>query len=79
MMDPTQIQNTRLLPKDYLPTKPYAIYDDSGTFGSWYTKGYVTASIEPSLGFIQNWAPEEEMFIEGSYLVKERILFLRLK
>ena len=70
MMDPTQIQNTRLLPKDYLPTKPYAIYDDSGTFGSWYTKGYVTASIEPSLGFIQNWAPEEEMFIEGSYLVK---------
>ena len=70
MMNPDQIQHSRLLPKDYLPNKPHAIYDDT-PMGTMFTRGYITHSTEPSMEFIQNWAPEAEMYIHGEYKITE--------
>jgi hypothetical protein len=62
MMDPSQIENMRLLPKDYVNNKPFGVYDSiSSSMGTNYTKGYLTAGIQPSTEFIQNWAPQDNL------------------
>lgn len=74
MMEPSQAQHARLLPKDYLPNKPYGIYDDTQGFknDANFTKGYITAGLGPSLGFIQQWAPYEDHYIRGEFTIQPK-------
>ena len=75
MMDPSQIQNMRLLPKDYVGKKPFGVYDQfSSSMGTNYTKGYVTAGIDPSTEFIQNWAPMDNMQLTLSFTLDDTIM-----
>lgn len=59
MMSQEQIENLKLLPKDYTNNLVQGVYDEYGTMGTNFTKGWLTTSISPSTEFIQNWAPED--------------------
>ena len=64
MMSPDQLQNLRLLPKDYLPDIPHSVYAPSmGGMETNYLKGYLKTGLDPGTQFIQNWAPQEHVSI----------------